>query len=103
MSLKKPSPSEHKRTRLTYKVNKNETKMLKYVPDYLIERTARESSVLMNHKAGILLSDFKKNKKLKDFFLLISTSFDDNRVEYTSSMEAKNYPIFLTQYHPEKA
>lgn len=35
-------------------------------------------------------------------FNVLSTNFDDNGIEYVSTIEHKRYPIFGTQWHPEK-
>ena len=36
------------------------------------------------------------------FWDILSVNEDVNGLEFVSTMEAKNYPIFGTQFHPEK-
>ena len=36
------------------------------------------------------------------FWDILSVNKDVNGLEFVSTMEAKNYPIFGTQFHPEK-
>ena len=40
--------------------------------------------------------------KLANFYNILSTNKDRQGVEFVSSIEAKNYPIYGTQWHPEK-
>ncbi|CAL1540419.1 unnamed protein product [Lymnaea stagnalis] len=53
------------------------------------------------HSYSILIPDFE-NSKLSDFFYKLSTNLDRKGVEFISSVEAKKYPIYGTQWHPEK-
>ena len=54
------------------------------------------------HEYGLPVKLFQENKKLKDFFNVITTNFDRIGVEFVSTMEAKKYPFYSTQWHPEK-
>ena len=40
--------------------------------------------------------------RLNDSFNILSTSFDKDGLEYISTLEHKNYPVFGTQWNPEK-
>jgi len=44
----------------------------------------------------------ESDKKLKEFWDVTSISLMPNGTEFTASIESKNYPIFGTQFHPEK-
>eukprot|EP00854_Cymbomonas_tetramitiformis_P010709 gene10709-12668_t len=46
--------------------------------------------------------DFKMSSELQSFFQATSVSEDKNKVPYISTVEAKQYPIIGTQWHPEK-
>jgi len=39
---------------------------------------------------------------MKNFWDVTSHSFMPNGTAFVSSIEAKDYPIFATQFHPEK-
>jgi gamma-glutamyl hydrolase len=39
---------------------------------------------------------------IRSFWKLITTSFTSDGVEFVSTVEAYDYPYFMTQYHPEK-
>ena len=55
-----------------------------------------------NHTYGISVHDFKKNVELSRFYNISATAIDDNNKEYVAGIEAKHYPIYGTQWHPEK-
>lgn len=54
------------------------------------------------HHLGTTTVEWEKNK-LGEFFNVVTTSLDDNGKVVISSMEAKDYPIYGVQYHPEKS
>ena len=54
------------------------------------------------HHWSVTVKSFNQNKKMKDFFNVLSTSVDRNGTEFVSTMEGKHYPFFSTQWHPEK-
>jgi hypothetical protein len=43
------------------------------------------------------------NGALADFFRVLTTTPDQNGKIYVSSVEARNYPIYGTQWHPGKS
>lgn len=57
---------------------------------------------LNNHGAGVFPADFAASEKLDEFDLL-STNEDRQGVEFVSSFEHQKFPIYGTQYHPEKS
>ena len=54
------------------------------------------------HNYGIHLTDFYKEKNLSDLFNVIATNVDDEGVEYVSITEAKHFPFYTVQFHPER-
>lgn len=71
------------------------------VPDV---RTSFESSIAYNaHTQGFTPADFAGNANLSAAFTVLGTSQDRAGKTFVASMEAKNAPIFTTQWHPEKA
>eukprot|EP01059_Diplonema_ambulator_P018031 TRINITY_DN3019_c1_g1_i1.p1 TRINITY_DN3019_c1_g1~~TRINITY_DN3019_c1_g1_i1.p1 ORF type:complete len:315 (+),score=37.97 TRINITY_DN3019_c1_g1_i1:527-1471(+) len=54
------------------------------------------------HELGLSPDTFSKNEKLTSFFDVLSTNKDLNGRVFISTMEAKNYPIYATQWHPER-
>jgi gamma-glutamyl hydrolase len=55
-----------------------------------------------NHEYGISPNDFMENNHLRRFYTILSTTFDENKNEYVSAIEAKYYPIYGVQWHPER-
>eukprot|EP00955_Chlamydomonas_euryale_P058226 357001-Chlamydomonas_euryale.AAC.18 len=57
---------------------------------------------LENHEYGMPPPMYKKYPVLSDWYKILTTTKDRQGIEYISSMEAKKYPFFGTQWHPEK-
>ena len=55
-----------------------------------------------SHYFSITEKTFSKSQKLKDFFKVLSRNKDRKGVEFVSTFEAKIYPFYGTQWHPEK-
>ncbi|KYQ88154.1 peptidase C26 family protein [Tieghemostelium lacteum] len=55
-----------------------------------------------NHQYGVSPSTFESTEALTEFFNVLSTNVDRDGNTFISTIEAKNYPIFGTQFHPEK-
>ena len=52
------------------------------------------------HERAIPIHFYERFPKLNDFFNILSiNTFEDGTI--VSTCEAKKYPIYLTQYHPE--
>jgi len=56
------------------------------------------------HNYGVHPETFEKDAGLKNFWDVTSISFtpDAAKTPFVASIEAKKYPFFATQYHPEK-
>ncbi|CAI5978516.1 unnamed protein product [Closterium sp. NIES-65] len=70
-------------------------------PD-LLDRIQKEKITMENHEDGTTVGRFLSNKRLKEFFHILTTSVDRNGTEYVTTIEARDYPIYGTQWHPEK-
>jgi len=55
-----------------------------------------------SHRYGISPSTFESDQGLADFWDVTAISLMPNGTEFVASMEAKHYPFFGTQFHPEK-
>eukprot|EP00355_Strombidium_rassoulzadegani_P009756 CAMPEP_0168622072 /NCGR_PEP_ID=MMETSP0449_2-20121227/8055_1 /TAXON_ID=1082188 /ORGANISM="Strombidium rassoulzadegani, Strain ras09" /LENGTH=182 /DNA_ID=CAMNT_0008663279 /DNA_START=435 /DNA_END=983 /DNA_ORIENTATION=- len=57
------------------------------------------------HDFAIDPSSLTRDKGLDDFWRVTSLSYmpDENRRPFIATMEARSYPFFSTQFHPEKA
>lgn len=63
---------------------------------------SNEKAMYFNHRYGFTNETFQKNQKLKDFWDVLSYSHDKNGNVFVSMVEAKKYPIYAVQFHPEK-
>ncbi|XP_041669700.1 gamma-glutamyl hydrolase [Cheilinus undulatus] len=70
-------------------------------PDELMKDLASEPLTENSHKWSIALSTHRSNEELNSFYKVLSTN-TDGRTEFVSTMEAYDYPIYGTQWHPEK-
>uniref|UniRef100_A0A668ABR5 folate gamma-glutamyl hydrolase n=2 Tax=Myripristis murdjan TaxID=586833 RepID=A0A668ABR5_9TELE len=82
----------------------NETKGSRLFSDFpveLMEALASEPLTENSHKWSVTTETHNNDEKLKDFYKVLSTN-SDGAVEFVSTMEAYDYPIYATQWHPEK-
>lgn len=84
-----------------YHPESNFESILFHEPD--IKNTAANQPVANNmHIKGIPPSTFLVNEFLTSTFRIISTNKDRNGIEFVSSIEARDYPFYAVQWHPEK-
>jgi gamma-glutamyl hydrolase len=86
---------------LTFLKKPEDTKMFKGLGKYAYE-FAKNNFTYNSHHYGIAPETFKTDAGLAKFWDVTSESFMPNGTAFTASIEAKNYPIFGTQFHPEK-
>ena len=55
-----------------------------------------------NHGKGITPETFETYEKLTSFYNVLSTNSDEDGKEFVSVIESKEYPVYGTQWHPEK-
>jgi len=55
------------------------------------------------HTHTVTLETWRSTPALPQFFRLISDSSDRGQVPFASTIEARRYPIFATQWHPERS
>ena len=52
---------------------------------------------------GISPTKFKKSKLLNSMYDIISWNYDRNGKKFVSTIEAKNFPFYGVQWHPERS
>ena len=62
----------------------------------------KSNSTVHYHKYGFEPELYNKYKIFSDFFNINSFGYDRNGKKFIGSVEAKKYPIYAVQYHPEK-
>ncbi|RLN93154.1 hypothetical protein BBJ28_00008442 [Nothophytophthora sp. Chile5] len=63
---------------------------------------AEKPITMNNHEQGITPERFAEYPALVDFYRVLSTNFDRKGLEFVSAFEAKHYPVYAVQFHPEK-
>ncbi|XP_033106633.1 gamma-glutamyl hydrolase-like [Anneissia japonica] len=70
-------------------------------PGYVFKALTTENSTYNHHKFAVTPKNFTKFG-LDKFFRIISVNKDSNGLEFISTMEAFDHPIYAVQWHPEK-
>lgn len=68
----------------------------------LLTALRTEGLTFNSHDHGLLVSEFESNDALNDFFDMLSFNRTPAGQVFVSTMEAKRYPFYGTQWHPEK-
>ncbi len=61
-----------------------------------------ENSTINLHHDGVTVAAFEASAALSAFYILASTNFDRQGRAFVSTIEAWDYPITATQWHPER-
>ncbi|PIK56471.1 putative gamma-glutamyl hydrolase-like isoform X3 [Apostichopus japonicus] len=78
------------------------SRMFGKAPEDIISILSTQNVTFNAHRKGVTTTTFNQNHKLNSFYQDLSTNKDKNGQEFISSMEAYEYPIYGTQWHPEK-
>lgn len=62
----------------------------------------KENVTMNNHQSGVSPTTFTTNSALASFYRVLSTNVDRKGKPFVSSIEGIKYPVFGTQWHPEK-
>jgi len=71
-------------------------------PAALVEVVQTQNVTMNNHVSGVVPESFTTNAELASFYNLLSTNVDRDGNPFASTIEGKNYPVFGSQWHPEK-
>jgi gamma-glutamyl hydrolase len=69
--------------------------------DWIRSIQQHQSINLFSHEHGVAPSTYF-NSTLSQFYKVLATGRDLNNTEYIALIEARDYPIYGNQYHPEK-
>eukprot|EP00878_Enallax_costatus_P002549 GHUV01002731.1.p1 GENE.GHUV01002731.1~~GHUV01002731.1.p1 ORF type:complete len:355 (+),score=97.23 GHUV01002731.1:235-1299(+) len=89
---------------LLYTDEADSSKFLRALPPHLVRHLQDQPLAFENHMHGVLMTSYEEpeNRRLKDFFKVLSLSLAKDGLPYISTMEAREYPIIAIQWHPEK-
>jgi gamma-glutamyl hydrolase len=64
-------------------------------------RLFHQDIAFFSHENGISPATYG-NSSLSDFFSIVGIGYDHNNTAYVALTEAKHYPVYTSQFHPEK-
>mmetsp|Transcript_11414 Transcript_11414/g.18720 ORF Transcript_11414/g.18720 Transcript_11414/m.18720 type:complete len:323 (+) Transcript_11414:62-1030(+) len=79
-----------------------DSKIFASAPRDIVEILGKQNVTMNNHHYGIYPEHFESTPALNDFYNMLSTNEDRQGVKFVSMLEAFKYPIFGSQWHPEK-
>lgn len=71
-------------------------------PPDLLQALQTESIAFNSHDHGLLVSEYETNEVLQGFFEMLSYNSAPSGTVFVSTIEARDYPFYGTQWHPEK-
>lgn len=78
------------------------SKLYGKAPSNIIKILSKERITPNFHEYCLSMATYNENEALEQFYHVTSTNTDSKGLEFVSSFEAKNYPFFGIQWHPEK-
>ncbi|KAM4718690.1 gamma-glutamyl hydrolase isoform 2-T2 [Anableps anableps] len=77
------------------------SRMFKAFPPDLMSALSSEPLTENSHQWSLATLTYNTDENLSSFYKVLSTNTDGN-IEFVSTVEAYNYPVYGTQWHPEK-
>lgn len=66
------------------------------------DATSDDGIFFYHHRWSVKPSTFNTVESWRSMWDVVTTSMTSDNAEFLSTLEAKDFPYFLTQYHPEK-
>jgi len=79
----------------------DESRLFSQANAEVVDALSNENVTINFHRWCLTMDNFTKFG-MEEFWNPLSVNLDLNGLEFISSMEAKNYPFYATQFHPEK-
>nr|XP_046146876.1 gamma-glutamyl hydrolase-like [Oncorhynchus gorbuscha] len=86
---------------LVFTNGSRESKLFKGFPAEVLDALASEPITENSHGLSLTLESYNNNTDLRKFYKVLTTN-SDGKTEIVSTMEAYGFPIYGTQWHPEK-
>jgi gamma-glutamyl hydrolase len=87
---------------LAFTPHPEKSKLFGAAPRGVIDILATQNVTFNSHLEGIYPEHFLRTEALHSFYRILSTNVDRKGRPFVSTMEAREYPIFGVQWHPEK-
>ena len=78
------------------------SKLYGAMPQFIRSIMQKESVTPNYHDLCLTSKEYARNDDINKFFVSLSTSVDENGLEFVSSFESREYPFYGVQFHPEK-
>ncbi len=79
-----------------------QSRLFSSFPAGLLDALQTEAIAFNSHDHGLLVREYETNSELHAFFNMLSYNEAPEGQVFVSTMEARNYPFYGTQWHPEK-
>jgi len=78
-----------------------DSKLIGQAPGEVVEQLVSLPVTINFHHWCLTMENFTRYE-MENFWTPLSVNLDQEELEFLSAMEAKDYPIYATQFHPEK-
>lgn len=76
--------------------------MLSSISPDIFSALSKENITQNEHSFGVTPQAYASHPKLFSFFNVLATNFDRKGKEFVSLVEGTKYPVYASQFHPEK-
>mmetsp|Transcript_6683 Transcript_6683/g.15389 ORF Transcript_6683/g.15389 Transcript_6683/m.15389 type:complete len:312 (+) Transcript_6683:3-938(+) len=94
--------SENLTLALDFVSKPSESRLFASAPASVVYTLSNDKVALNNHISGVTPESFHGDANLEAFFKILSLNQDRNNVSFVSTMEGRDWPVYATQWHPEK-
>lgn len=102
-NLLKPTNSLNITLNLNFNPDIATSRLLQNMSKEIWNNLATKHFTQNNHQYSLLFKDFQATPELSDFLRVLTTSVDRDNKTFVSLFEAKKYPFYGSQFHPEKS
>jgi len=102
MSLLSHFDSENYTIPLTYTSLAPYSRLFGSAPSDIVSTLGTKPVTMNNHNSGVSYASWNAEASLTDFFNVLSTNVDREGREFISTFEGNKFPIYGSQWHPEK-
>lgn len=88
-------------TAMPLRILTNDSSLLKNMPSKIFNILTTKNVTYNAHYNCVAVESYNENKDLNNFFSVVSTNIDAAGKTFLSTIEARKYPIYATQWHPE--
>jgi len=78
------------------------SRLFRSFPADLVRALRTRDITFNSHDHGLLVSEYLSNREIRSFFRMLSYNRAPSGPLFVSTVEARDYPFYGTQWHPEK-